>query len=584
MKINFQTAALALACAPLACALNVTILADTNRDGIIDAKTDAEKKDQWTETRGALFLPNIGDSGGRCTAEIDDVWDKLDPEADRLEKIRILNNATNSCNDASDNVQRNPKYLAPILVLANCKVSASATGSVHVTNDLAAKSVRIFQKDGDAWKYIAADHIFTAQELRKGMSLGVERVFTTASLEENDAQAYFVQNLEKSVAAAGLKDPVYLMENGDIWTQDYFETGYASIPGPDGPVVIRILIRSAQWYRPGGIEVFERLRSDSVGAVQELVDGDTIDSMGNLETIPPYTHNGKSYPAGRIIMGAWDGVKPLIFSFLEAQGFQAPLALDTSWLYVGHVDEFLQFLPADNKRGWILMADDPHAGLELLKRASRNGHGGVRAVSRSPMPGDYDCLPIQTVDQILALADLATITDNVAARIEGNLATLKRETGLTDAEIFRVPATFYPVDRTSFTCGNSTGNATLAVRDNKLLKGGPAARAQSIVDAALPPSAKGIVRRQTSFGQQVSALFPGAINGIVLTNHSVLAPNPWGPVIDGVDIIAEAVTAAYARASFKVAYMDNWFSHHMRLGEVHCGSNTWRDTSTPWWE
>ncbi|RXG50608.1 hypothetical protein VDGE_06921 [Verticillium dahliae] len=616
MRINFQTAALALACAPLACALKVTILADTNRDGIIDAKTDAEKKDQWTETRGALFLPNIGDSDGRCATEIDDTWANImNQTIDVDDKIKILNDVSNSCNDSSDNVQRNPKYLAPILVLANCKVSASATGSVYVTDDLAAKSVRIFQKDGDAWKYIAADHVFTAQELKRGMSLGIdardvrradgwngtaivhmtvtdgaekatdavafrvapvlthhhaqglEAVFTTASWQDNDSQSYFVENFEKGVAAAGFKDPVYRMVGQDIWTQDYFEAGYASIPGLNGTIVIRILIRSAQWYRPGGIELFELMRSDTVGAVQELLEGYTLDSMGNLETIPPYTHNGKSYPAGRIIMGTWDSEKPLIFGFLEAQEIQEPLALDTSWLAVGHVDEFLQFLPADNERGWILMVNDPHGGLELFKRASRNGHGRVRAVSRSPMPGDDSCLPTQTVDEILAFADLATITDDVAARIEGNIAILKRETGLTDAEIFRVPATFYPLDQDVFACGNSTRNATLAARENKLPKAGPAARVQSILEAAQPPSAKGLVRRQTSFDRPVTALFPNAINSVVLTDRSVLAPNPWGPVIDGVDIVAEAVTAAYAKVNFKVAYVDNWFSHHVHSGE-----------------
>ncbi|KAM0286069.1 hypothetical protein ACHAQH_001077 [Verticillium albo-atrum] len=632
MRVNFQTAAFAIAFAPLASALNATILADTNRDGVIDVKTDSEGKAEWTKDRGALFLPNIGDSDGRCAAKTAAVRDSLDPESNSWDNLILLNNFTDSCNDASDNIQRNPKYLAPLQVLPNCGVSASASGSVHVTDALAAQNVRIFQKNGDDWKYVEANHTFTAKELKHGLSLGidardvrrsgawdgtavvlltvtdgaeeatdavalrvapvlthhhtqaVERVFSTAAWSENP-QFYFVRNFESNVADAGIEEPVHLFQNGDIWTQDYFEPGYASIPGPDGPVVIRIMIRSAQWYRAGGLEVVETLRSDSVGAVQELLEGGTIDSMGNLETIPPYTHNDKSYPAGRIIMGDWDGVKPLIFDFLEAQEVQEPIALDTAWLLVGHVDEFLQFLPADNQRGWILMADDTLAGLELLEGASRAGHGGVRAVSRPPMPGDNACLPVDTVDQVLRFADLATINKNVADRIEGNLQTLKRETGLTDDEIFRVPALFYPGERPSFSCGNSTGgNATLAARDPTLLPGGPAAKARSIVDAARPPSAKDLSRRQTSFGEQVLALYPGTINGAVLTDYSVLAPNPWGPVIDGVDILAEAVTAAYAQVNFNVTYQDNWFSHHVWQGEIHCGSNTWRDTSTVWWE
>ncbi|KAL9947036.1 hypothetical protein ACHAP6_004169 [Verticillium nonalfalfae] len=627
------------ACAPLACALNVTILADTNRDGIIDAKTDAEKKAEWSETRGALFLPNIGDADAHCHDELFDVFSNLNHSLDLSVNTEILGNAVESCNDASDDTQRNPQYLAPILVLANCKVSPSATGSVHVTNDLAAKKVRIFQKDGDAWKYIAANHIFTAQELRKGLSLGidardvrraggwdgtavvhmtvtdgaeeatdavafrvapvlthhhaqdVEQFMSTAAADDDvdSAQAYFVKQLEKDVADAGFSEPVTLMssDEDEPTTQDYFESGYASIPGPHGPVVIRIVIRSAQWHLFPGVEAIDRLRSDTVGAVQQpLLSGSPTDSLGNLETIPPYTHNGKSYPAGRIIMGAVDGVKPLIFPFLEAQEFQVPLLLDVSWLATPQVDKFLQFLPADNERGWVLMINDPNAGLELLARASRDGHGGLPAVSRPVLPTTFGCKFIETVDEVLGLAEMAIITRNVTVRIEDNIAILKRETGLSDDEIFRVPALFYPVDHQVFNCDEEAGNTAPAVSDSKSLKAGPAGRAGSIIDASLPlrKREKELVRRQENFGRGVLTVYPNAINSIVLTaNHTVLAPNPFGPVIDGVDIIAEAITAAYARVNFKVTYIDDWFSHYMSAGDVHDGTNVWRDASMPWW-
>ncbi|KAM0325352.1 hypothetical protein ACHAQA_007337 [Verticillium albo-atrum] len=636
MRFSLQTAALAIACAPLTWALNATILADTDRDGSIDLATDAEGKAEWTEARGALFLPNIGDSNGRCSKEFAILEEGLDPEADWLDNIAVLNNFTNTCNDASGNVQRNPKYLAPLQTLPSCGLSESATGTIHVTDALAAENVRIFRKDGDEWTFVDANHTFTAKELKHGLSLGIDardvrragawdgtavvhftiadgaekatdsvalrvapvlthhhaqavsRAFVTAARWGGTAQPAFVADFERNAADAGIDD-VYQFQYGDIWTQDFFEPGYASIPGPDGPVVIRILIRSAQSYREAGIEVFEKLRSDTVGAVQELVFGETIDSMGNLETIPPYTHDGKTYPAGRIIMGQWDGVEPLIFEFLKAQEAQAPLALDTAWLYVGHVDEFLQFLPSDNERGWIVMVDDPVAGLELLENASRDGHGAERAVSRPLLPGESPslCIPHSTIDQVLQLPDFSSINKRASDRIDGNIAILKRETGITDDEIFRVPALFYPPERPAFQCRNSTSSGLGGVPDNtlseRLLKGGPSSKAQSIVEAARAPSASSLERRQTSFGEQLAALYPGTVNNAVLTDALVLVPNPWGPVIGGVDIFAEAVTAVYAEVSYNITYQDNWFSHHVGLGEIHCGSNTWRDTSTVWW-
>ncbi|EWG52175.1 hypothetical protein FVEG_16941 [Fusarium verticillioides 7600] len=154
-------------------------------------------------------------------------------------------------------------------------------------------------------------------------------------------------------------------------------------------------------------------------------------------------------------MGAWDGRAPLMVDFLKAQEVQDPLILDTSWLYVGHVDEFLQFLPACNERGWILMVADPLKGLDLLRKASKAGHGNVKAVSRSLRVEEKKqelCLPAQTIQEALKFKDFDAIQKNSAQRIEANLNILKRETGITDKDIFRVPMLFYYAESDSWLC------------------------------------------------------------------------------------------------------------------------------------
>jgi protein-arginine deiminase len=50
---------------------------------------------------------------------------------------------------------------------------------------------------------------------------------------------------------------------------------------------------------------------------------------------------------------------PAFVELLETQGPQEPLAIDTSWLGVGHIDEFLSFTSADNNRGWTAVIADP---------------------------------------------------------------------------------------------------------------------------------------------------------------------------------------------------------------------------------
>lgn len=594
-------------------------MADTNRDGLVDIEgdTDILAKTTWTQDRGALFLANIADTNQRCSSTITNAT----PDAD-LDK----------CHDASDDVLRQAKYLAPLRTLPDAGLSAEVTGSVRVAGEGAQDKVRIFVKSGSAWEFVASNYTFTADELRGGLELGIdardvrrpdgwdgkanvhfsitdgvetasdevalrvapllthhhaqqaEKVFAT-SLSNNPQQRQFVEDLEAVTADAGLPD-VFRLTGQDIWTQDFFEPGYSSIPGPEGPIVLRIMIRSAQRSRSAGRQVFRVLRSEDVGAVQFFADGDTIDSTGNLETIPPYTHNGVSYPAGRIIMGAFGDRTPKIFPLLEAQQTQAPLALDTSWLFVGHVDEFLQFLPVDSERGWVLMADDPLAGLEILSRASEAGHGSKPAFSRPSRPSDANqCIPHTTIDHELEREDFKTLNEHAAERIQANIDILKQETGITDEEIFRVPALFYVYDPDigSGPCVAKDIGDTATSRVNSVTDNNGNPTLPSIITAGGGRHSSSLNARQVVAHEPVLAHYPGTINGVVLSDSFYLAPNPWGPVVDGEDIFAKAVTATYAQANYNVTYMDDWFSHHIYAGEIHCGSNTWRNTDAPWW-
>ncbi|SCV39273.1 uncharacterized protein FFB14_07142 [Fusarium fujikuroi] len=80
-----------------------------------------------------------------------------------------------------------------------------------------------------------------------------------------------------------------------------------------------------------------------VGVVQHLgINMLDIDAGGNIEAVPLYTFDGKTWQAGRLIHGDNGIQSHHILSYLEAQETQKPLLLDTFWLAVGHVDdEFL---------------------------------------------------------------------------------------------------------------------------------------------------------------------------------------------------------------------------------------------------
>ncbi|TWU70603.1 hypothetical protein ED733_000764 [Metarhizium rileyi] len=611
-RIATTAAILTLGLASVCQALCPVILADTNRDGKVDLEggTDLPGKDTWTEKVGALFLANIGDTNRRCSDKI-----KLSMGEEAETSQNTPDEELDKCHDASDNVLRNAKYLASMKTVPMSNLSSSSTASVVVLGESAAKNVRIFHKSGSNWSYVASNYTFGVEELRHGLELGIDgrdvrrpdgwdgRATVQLTIRDgantcNDSVALrvapvlthhhlqlaseiltseaaadgfgarFAKDLQSHVEKAGIRKPVTLVR-GDSWTQDYFEPGYSSIPGPDGPVMLRVLIRAAVDSIPGRV-VFADLRSDSVGAVQEYgrgsKDDEDMDHTGNLETIPPHTHNGKSYPAGRAVMGSRAGQKPNMFRFLLAQETQAPVEIDTTWLYVGHTDEFMQFLPADNERGWVMMVDDPRAGLELLRGAQRAGHGNVRALSRPAFPTDgldtrskNISLPAVTIDGVLSRANFSRVQDYAARNIDKNIDTIKRETGLTDAEIVRVPALYY-------------NEPMPGPRQYQPVRHLPEVGPDE--DASL---------RNLSQAFQVYSLYPGVINGLVLTRTHYLAPDPWGPVVDGKDLLKEAVAAAYAKANMVVEYMDDWFSHHLGVGEVHCGSNSIRDPTIPWW-
>ncbi|KAM3513448.1 hypothetical protein MY11210_002928 [Beauveria gryllotalpidicola] len=640
MRSIGKAAALTLGLFGASQALEATILADTNRDGKIDTtgNSDQTGKDTWTETSGALFLANIGDSNRRCSSNI---------TTDEFDETLV---DYNLCNDATGDVQRNPKYLAPVLTLPMTGLGDSATGSVVVTDKTAASKVRVFLKKGDGWTYVASNCTFTADQLRQGLNLGVDarevrtdrwdgRATLQFSVEDNGAKAKdsvamrvapvlthhpaqlaeqvvvtdfqsedgndvselerYIGDFERFSALAGLKKPVLRANQSDEWTQDFFEAGYTTMPGADGPVTLRVMIASAQKSKSrirSHRWLFREMRSDTVGAVQHYTYGETTDSTGNLETVPPYTLNGKTWPAGRTVMGSHYGVKPEMVKFLDAQEVQAPIGIDTTWLEIGHTDEFMQFLPAQNERGWVMMVDDPMAGLAILRQAQNKGNGKIPALSRPVMPEDDDtrCLPKDTLDDVLNRANLTGIQTYCDDNIKANIDILKRETGITDQEIIRVPTLYHPANNTlkcviqwNSTWTPSSANASVQARDERTGRRthGSRPRPVSVLEAAgVRPSSHGIAQRDDApAALQVSAMYPGCINGVVLSNTEYAAPNPWGPVVDGKDILATAVIAAYAKANYTVHFMDDWFTQHIGQGEIHCGSNVIRETSAKWW-
>jgi protein-arginine deiminase len=248
-------------------------------------------------------------------------------------------------------------------------------------------------------------------------------------------------------------------------------------------------------------------------------------------------------------------------TLLESQGVQDPISVDTSWLTIGHVDEFVQFVPVPGSRlGWRAVVADPAVGLKILDQVRRTGHGDDKLHGNlPPLEWPYDeRIDQRSVDEFLADKQFVGTNEQAAARISANLAVL-RKAGLTDADIVRIPALY---------TARSLDWAILQTEVNSL----PAGPEKDAKTAELDAMREGV------------AEIPGTVNGLVLNAGGYVAPKTYGPVVNGKDLFQEAIDKAFRGIGYHVTYVDDLVSTHVSEGEIHCATNTLRDSlRNRWW-
>ena len=536
----------------------VDLRADSNRNGKIDLDdpTEDANEDTWDATHGAIFLANIDDDLKACAVK-DDSGRPLPDDA-----LAACNDAQNDVVDGDDDLLD----LAPLATVAWPAAPDEATATLTVDAKGTA-FVRLFRKT-DAG-YVAFDPgttTFNADEIRAGLDLRLEgkdvvrdpavwdgfvsltwrivhpgsppnaangrdafdtsdvvrmrvapvllshhaspaeRVFATKVPAEEST--LFRNDLQAAMKASGLGMLEALtVPSTDQWTQDFFETGFMSMPAPDGKQqAMRVVIRSSNVYtpksatnplRPAGKVVWTFFRGKDIAGLVAYdkthpQNSDSLNSFGNTETIPPYENAGKKWPLGRILRGGIKGFMPdpALELLFESQQIQRPLLIDTSWLLVGHVDETLSFLPVTDgtpkERPWLLLVADPTGAKKMLEDQVKAGHGDEKMfVGQFFYDKDGGVVPADvSLTAALADADRMAATATAATNIDGQLDVLRKEVGLSDDQLIRAPALF----------------------EN-------------------PYPGVGI------------AWQPGTVNGILLGPKHFGSPKPHGPVIEGKDLM-----------------------------------------------
>lgn len=565
----------------------VDLRVDTNRDGIVSVTDDSDEagEDDWTATRGAIFLANIDDDLEACSLSYANGSPMTDADLPK-------------CNDAADLVINGPDDLEDLARIKTVPWPGAPPDAVGRISVSPSNRVRLFKGSGTSFAHFApATSTLSTTELRNGIELAIEgldivrdltvwdgtvsitlqvttggvnhfdtvrmrvapvilfhhvsdvdRLFAT-NISGNSDSAAFQSALSSALSTAGVARPLTTVMTQDQWTQDFFETGYMSMPAPGGgQKVIRVAFRSANVYGSGNFplrsagRVAFALRGKDYAGIQQYDPNydrsgvmDTLDSFGNTETIPPFTHAGVSYPLGRILRGSVPSYAPdpSFTRMLAAQRMQPIVNIDTSWLLVAHVDETISFIRADTPRGWLMLVNDPLLARNMLQYAVNQGHGAAKMFVGKQWLSDFG-LPYSaevTVQQVLQDPDVMAESARSAAEIDAQVAIIKAATGITDAEIVRIPFLHYPVDGYSL------------------------------------------------------AYQPGTVNGIVINRDHYFAPDPHGPMIDGQDMFKVQLQAALQPYGVTVQFIEDWNLYHRLAGEIHCGTNAERVIpSTKWWE
>ncbi|NWJ01839.1 PADI3 deiminase, partial [Crypturellus undulatus] len=342
-----------------------------------------------------------------------------------------------------------------------------------------------------------------------------------------------------------------LVENRrDRWIQDEIEFGYVQAPHKTFPVVF-------DSPRDGHLKDFavKHLLGPDFGYVaREAPEGtSSLDSFGNLEVSPPVTARGKEFPLGRILVGSsfprFGGrrMAKAVRDFLVAQRVQAPVELFSDWLAVGHIDEFLTFVPAPDRQGFRLLLASPSACYRLLKEKQEEGYGeatmfeGLKWVTKRSVNEILADEKLRSFNAFAQVREGAGVGagQGEAAPLDGlppqscinwNRDVLKRELGLAERDIVDVPQLF-----------QSDGQA------------------------------------------RAHAFFPDMVNMLVLGRHLGI-PKPFGPVIRGQCCLEEKVRSLLEPLGLSCTFIDDFFSYHALEGDVHCGTNVRRKPfAFKWW-
>ncbi|EKU99379.1 ubiquitin hydrolase [Leptolyngbya sp. PCC 7375] len=393
------------------------------------------------------------------------------------------------------------------------------------------------------------------------------------------------------------------LENPNPWypmtfCQDWMEIGFSCLPN----CVIHTIIPSPYLEkektikdRIGLLSKQEQIRSysESFGTQNNQSDFGP-DGLGNLEVTPPIS---KKYPFGRIYHGP--NLSPGLVNFLKAQRVQPPFVIDASWMYTGHVDEVVTFVPAPklgHNQAYCALVPSPKLALDLLRQATTDkgfimlndkeidaNESGPKTIITSSMPKTIEnfnrhlnsLFYKDRLGQQLYHGPSGEPSDfnlqEYNSRIEDTIQekvvkVLKEEIGLQAEQLIYVPVLF--IEHKKKTIALTANMVNLLVVNESL--------------CIFPKP----------YGPEVTIKIEGTKSHSVDKEESSTHKKeseftiPKKDVEKGEsrDLFEEYLQQALWKIGVQGIAIDTWQGYHMNHGEVHCATNVIRHVKPiKWW-
>jgi hypothetical protein len=328
------------------------------------------------------------------------------------------------------------------------------------------------------------------------------------------------------------------------------------------------------------------------------------DGGGNLLVSPPQP----GYPYGRIIHGDSAGYRCHAGHFFWRQMIQRPVLLNSSWLYVGHVDEYLSFVPDTREEAaawpWKVLMLDPWLAYALAYAAWREPN----APNREAL-----CLRAEACarDSRMANGNYADLLARCDVEFPGGIfAAPPPAPPLPAPPLPAPPVPAEPVQPLVLdeAAGYQASALPPADQEGRIVTGGadddhyvsydfgtfgPESDHADMFNIAAPLLFADRATLRAALGRtevdfvSVPALLKREIGGLVtLTGDSVnllqlrdgnssrcLVAKPFGPVCSDAYLFEEHIRRALTRLGLAPTFLNDWRILHSDDGEIHCGTN-----------